>query len=256
MKVVILAGGMGTRLAEETTIRPKPMVEIGEKPILWHLMNIYGAFGFNEFVIALGYKSEIIKEYFLNFHALNGNMTIDIAHGNLKVHSTGELDWRVHLIDTGIETQTGGRIKRLQSLIGNETFMVTYADGLARIDLNALLAFHRSHGKLATVTSVPTPSRFGKLVFDGDMIRSFMEKPKEIDDWINGGFFVFEPGVFDFIKGDETSLEREPLENLASCGQLMAYKHKDFWQMMDTIQEKRLLEAMWNSGNAPWEVWK
>jgi glucose-1-phosphate cytidylyltransferase len=254
LKVVILAGGMGTRLAEETVIRPKPMVEIGEKPILWHLMNIYSSYGFNDFIIALGFKSEVIKEYFLKFHALNGNLTVDIANGKVNVHSSGKLNWHVDLIETGRETQTGGRVKRLQSLIGNETFMVTYADGLAQIDINALMAFHRSHGKIATITAVPPPSRFGKLDFDGDMILNFSEKPLQNEGWINGGFFVFEPEVFDYIKGDETVLEREPMEKLAKDRELMAFKHTGFWQMMDTLQEKQLLEKLWKAGNAPWEV--
>jgi len=252
LKVVILAGGMGTRLAEETVIRPKPMVEIGEKPILWHLMNIYSSYGFNDFIIALGFKSEVIKEYFLKFHALNGNLTVDIANGKVNVHSSGKLNWHVDLIETGRETQTGGRVKRLQSLIGNETFMVTYADGLAQIDINALMAFHRSHGKIATITAVPPPSRFGKLDFDGDMILNFSEKPLQNEGWINGGFFVFEPEVFDYIKGDETVLEREPMEKLAKDRELMAFKHTGFWQMMDTLQEKQLLEKLWKAGNAPW----
>jgi len=256
LKVVILAGGMGTRLAEETTIRPKPMVEIGEKPILWHLMNIYAASGFNEFIIALGYKSEVIKKYFLNLHALSGNLTVDLANGQIDVHPAKNLDWRVHLIETGKETQTGGRVKRLQSIIGNETFMVTYADGLAQIDINALLAFHRSHGKLATITAVPTPSRFGNLGFEGDLVRNFKEKPKNNEGWINGGFFVFEPEIFNYISGDDISLEREPMEQLAKDGQLMAYRYDGFWQMMDTIQEKQLLEKLWKSGNAPWEIIK
>jgi glucose-1-phosphate cytidylyltransferase len=254
LKVVILAGGMGTRLAEETVIRPKPMVEIGEKPILWHLMNIYSSYGFNDFIIALGFKSEVIKEYFLKFHALNGNLTVDIANGKVNVHSSGKLNWHVDLIETGRETQTGGRVKRLQSLIGNETFMVTYADGLAQIDINALMAFHRSHGKIATITAVPPPSRFGKLDFDGDMILNFSEKPLQNEGWINGGFFVFEPEVFDYIKGDETVLEREPMEKLAKDRELMAFKHTGFWQMMDTLQEKQLLEKLWKAGNALWEV--
>lgn len=256
MKVVILAGGMGTRLAEETTIRPKPMVEIGEKPILWHLMNIYAEYGFQEFIIALGYKGEVIKEYFLNLYAFNGDITIDLADGKHNVHHRKRPDWRVHLIDTGRDTQTGGRIKRLQSMISNETFMATYADGLARIDLDALLAFHRSHGKLATMTAVHPPSRFGKLVIEGDFVRNFMEKPQESKEWINGGFFVFEPGILEYIAGDEISLEREPMEQLARDGQLVAYRHTGFWQMMDTIQEKRFLEELWVSGNPPWAVWK
>jgi len=256
MKVVILAGGMGTRLAEETTIRPKPLVEIGDKPILWHLMSIYSAFGFQEFILALGHKSEVIKQYFLNLYALNGDMTIDLADRKQTVHNSELPNWRIHLIDTGRNTQTGGRIKRLRPMIGDETFMATYADGLAKIDLNALLAFHRSHGKLATVTVVHPPSRFGKLVIEGDLVRNFMEKPPESEGWINGGFFVFEPEMLEYIDGDEISLEREPMERLAKDGQLVAYRHSDFWQMMDTLQEKRLLEELWSSAAAPWKVWK
>jgi glucose-1-phosphate cytidylyltransferase len=256
MKVVILAGGFGTRLAEETILKPKPMIEIGGKPILWHLMNIYGAHGLREFIVALGHKSEVVKEYFLNLYALSGDLTIDLADGKSDVHHRGHPDWHIDLVETGKETQTGGRIKRLQAMIGNETFMATYADGLAKIDLMALLAFHRSHGKLATLTAVHPPSRFGKMLINGDRVERFAEKPRDDGGWINGGFFVFEPGVFEYIAGDATSLEREPLEKLARDGELMAYCHDGFWQMMDTLQEKRLLEELWESGTAPWKVWE
>jgi len=252
MKVIILAGGLGTRLAEETHLRPKPMVEIGEKPIVWHLMNTYADSGFNEFVLALGYKGEVIKDYFLNYHALNGDLTVDLGNGTSRAHESKHDDWIVHLIDTGLKTMTGGRLKRLKSFIGNDTFMVTYADGLANVDIKALLKFHRSHGKLATVTTVPPPSRFGNLAIENNKVVSFNEKPEESEGVINGGFFVFEPGVLDYIASDDTSLEREPLEKLTQDDQLMAYEHKGFWQMMDTVLEKQLLEQLWKSGEAPW----
>lgn len=252
MKIIILAGGLGTRLAEETHLRPKPMVEIGGKPIIWHLMNVYADSGFNEFIVALGYKGEVVKDYFLNYHTLNGDITVDLNNGAVKSHGSEHSDWTVHLIDTGLKTMTGGRVKRLKDFVGDETFMVTYADGLADVDVNALLKFHRGHGKLATVTTVPPPSRFGNLEIDNGKVISFNEKPEENDGLINGGFFVFEPAIFDYILGDETSLEREPLERLAKDDELMAYEHKGFWQMMDTVLEKQLLEKLWKSGNPPW----
>ena len=253
MKVIILAGGLGTRLAEETSLRPKPMVEIGGRPIIWHLMNTYADCGFNEFVLALGYKGELIKDFFLNYHSLNKDLTVNLNDGTSSAHSSNSLDWVVHLIDTGLKTMTGGRVKRLKKFIGGETFMVTYADGLADIDINELLKFHQAHGKLATVTTVPPPSRFGNLEIENNKVVSFNEKPEEHEGLINGGFFIFEPGIFDYISGDEISLEREPLEKLALDGQLMAYEHKGFWQMMDTILEKRLLEDLWSTGKAPWK---
>jgi glucose-1-phosphate cytidylyltransferase len=252
MKTVILAGGLGTRLAEETIVRPKPMVEIGGRPILWHLMNIYGSQGFGEFVVALGYKGEMVKKYFLDYHALRADLTVDVARGTHVAHSVGQPNWTVDLVDTGDATQTGGRIKRLKQLIGGQTFMATYADGLAQIDLRALLAFHRSHGKLATVTAVHPPSRFGKIVMDGDVVQQFAEKPRDGDAWINGGYYVFERQVLDYIDGDVTTLEREPMERLAQERQLMAFRHEGFWQMMDTLQERNLLEELWASGRAPW----
>ncbi len=254
MKVVILAGGLGTRLSEETVLKPKPMVEIGEKPILWHIMNFYAAYGYREFIVALGYKGEVIKHYFANFLALNNSLTIDLASGELTVHADAKPDWKVHLVDTGRLTQTGGRIKRLEPWIGDETFMATYGDGLADVDLAALLEFHRAHGKLATVTAVRPPSRFGGLHFDGDQVVSYLEKPQAGEGWINGGFFVLEPGVFEYIEGDDTIFERRPLERLAKDGQLHAYRHSGFFQPMDTLREKQVLESLLESGDAPWVV--
>lgn len=258
MKTVILAGGLGTRLAEETAIRPKPLVEIGGKPILWHIMNIYAAFGFAEFVLALGYKGEQIKKYFLVFYMLNNDLNIDLGSGRVKPYTPDggrQQPWRVHLIDTGYATETGGRIKRLQPLIGGERFMLTYGDGVADIDLQRLVAFHQSHGKLATITAVRPPARFGSLRFKGDLVAEFVEKPQVGEGWINGGFFVLEPGVLDYIEGDDTIFERGPLERLAADKQLVAYKHDGFWQCMDTLRDVRLLESLWQSGSPPWKVW-
>lgn len=257
MKVGILAGGYGTRLAEETEIRPKPMVEIGGKPILWHIMQIYSHYGFKDFVIALGYKGEYIKKYFVDYCTLRGDLRINLANGCVeKVDNENMLDWNVELIDTGTNSQTGGRIKRLAPYMGNETFMLTWGDGVSDININELLAFHKKHGKLATITSVRPPARYGHIEFDGDQVKEFSEKPQTGEGWINGAFFVFEPGVFDYIDGDETQFEKEPLVNLAKDGQLMAYRHKSFWQCMDTLREKYILENFWKSGNAPWKVWR
>ncbi len=260
MKVAILAGGYGTRLAEETTVKPKPMVEIGGRPILWHIMMHYSYFGHNEFCIALGYKGEYIKKYMLDYCNLHGDLSINMHNGHVQRHNgvgsdTGLPAWRIDLVDTGIATQTGGRIKRLQPYLGESTFMLTWGDGVSNIDLNALLAFHRSHGRLATVTAVRPPARYGHLVFDGDRVAEFSEKPQTAEGWINGAFFVLEPGVFDYIEGDHTVWEREPMVNLARDGQLMAYRHDSFWQCMDTLREKHQLEALWQSGAAPWKVW-
>ncbi len=254
MKVVILAGGKGTRIQEEQ--RPKPMVEIGGKPILWHIMSIYAAYGYKEFLVACGYKGEVIKEYFHNFFIHSNDYVIDLKDGSLKVLNTSGTDWKIGVIDTGLETQTGGRIRRLQSWIGDEPFMATYGDGVGAIDVRGLLEFHRAHGKLATVTAVRPPARFGGLSLRGDAVREFSEKPQAGEGWINGGYFVFEPGVFSYIDNDETILERDPLERLAAEGQLMAFKHTGFWQPMDTLREKHLLDQLWAGGNAPWKVWE
>ena len=256
MKTVILAGGVGTRLAEETDIVPKPMVGIGGRPILWHIMQIYAAHGFNEFVVALGYKAEVVKHYFLNYYYLRNDFSLRVASGQLETHGGEQDDWLVHLIDTGIPTQTGGRIKRLSEWLKDGTFMLTYGDGVADIDLRGLVEFHRRHGKLATVTAVRPPSRFGGLTFDGELVVEFSEKPQIGEGWINGGFFVLEPGVLDYIESDATIFERAPLERLASDGQLAAYRHEGFWQGMDTLRDVRLLESSWQSGDVPWRVWK
>ena len=256
MKVAILAGGLGTRLAEETEIRPKPMVEIGSKPILWHIMKIYAHYGFKDFVVALGYKGEYIKKYMVDCCSLTSNLTVNLKNGQIVRHEGNDMDWTVQLIDTGMKTQTGGRIKRLASYIGNETFMLTWGDGVADINLDKLIAFHRSHGKLATLTAVRPPARYGHLELDGDRIAEFSEKPQTGEGWINGAFFILEPGVFEYIDGDATQWEKEPLEDLARDGQLMAFKHTSFWQCMDTLREKHILENYWNSGSAPWKIWK
>ena len=255
MKVAILAGGLGSRLQEETTTRPKPMVEIGGKPILWHILNLYAAHGFDEFVVALGYKGESIKEYFLNFFALNNDLTVDLSSGATRVHRGNGPSWKVHLVDTGHSTQTGGRVGRLRPHLKDGTFMLTYGDGVADLDLRKLLEFHRSHGKLATVTAVRPPSRFGSFILEGPRIARFEEKPQTGEGWINGGFFVLEPSVLDLIEGDDTVWERAPMEKLAAAGELMAYRHDGFWQAMDTLRERRLLEEMWASGKPPWKVW-
>jgi len=256
MKVVILAGGLGTRLSEETGLKPKPMVEVGGKPILWHIMNIYGCQGVKEFIIALGYKGECLKEYFLNFYAINNNLTIDLSTGDKIVHDGKQPNWKIHLVDTGLYTQTGGRLKRLRKWLGNdETFMFTYGDGVADLDLNSLLEFHKSHGKLATVTTVRSPSRFGRINFKGDQVTKFHEKPQTAEGWINGGYFVLNPGAIDYVENDECIWERDPVERLAKDGQLMGYRHYGFWSCMDTLKEKNFLEDLWNSGKAPWMIW-
>ena len=256
MKVGILAGGAGSRLAEETQIKPKPMVEIGEQPILWHIMRHYAHYGFNDYVIALGYKGEIIKKYMVDYSALNSNLKVNLRTGDIDIQGGYKPDWNVELIDTGITTMTGGRIKRLAPYLNEGTFMLTWGDGVSDINLNDLLDFHRSHGKLATLTAVRPPARYGHMVFDGDQVKSFTEKPQTVEGWINGAFFVLEPEVFEYIEGDHTQWEKEPLENLARDGQLMAYRHTSFWQCMDTLREKYILETLWQSSNPPWKVWE
>ena len=256
MKVGILAGGHGTRLAEETEIKPKPMVEIGGRPILWHIMMHYSCYGYKDFVIALGYKGEVIKRYMVDYNSLHSNLTVNLKAGRVDMHDTnGIQDWTIELIDTGLNTMTGGRIKRLQPYIGNETFMLTWGDGVSTVDLHRLLAFHRNHGRLITMTAVRPPARYGHLEFDGDRIREFTEKPQTAEGWINGAFFIVEPQVFDYIEGDDTQFEKEPLERLAADGELMAYKHDGFWQCMDTLRDKYVLEKLWESGQAPWKTW-
>jgi glucose-1-phosphate cytidylyltransferase len=258
MKVAILAGGVGTRLVEETEVKPKPMVTIGGQPILWHIMMHYAFYGFDKFVVALGYKGEVIKRYFVDYCSLSSDITVNLAKGEVKSHLNGRhrRDWSIELIDTGDATLTGGRIKRLAPYVNNETFMLTWGDGVADVNLHELLKFHRSHGKLATVTAVRPPARFGRLEISGDQVASFTEKPQLGEGWINGAFFVLEPGVMDYIDGDATQWEREPLERLAADGQLMAYKHTSFWQCMDTLRDKKLLESLWQAGSAPWKTWE
>ncbi len=255
MKVAILAGGRGSRLAEETDIKPKPMVEVGGRPILWHIMMHYTQFAFREFVIALGYRGEVLKKYMTDYASLQSDLTVHVSSGRVDRHDHKHPDWTVSLIDTGQDTMTGGRIKRLQPWVGNSTFMLTWGDGVSNVDLAALLTFHKKHGKIATLTAVRPPARFGHLEFQGDRIAEFSEKPQTAEGWINGAFFVLEPKVFDYIDGDETQWEREPLQRLASEGQLMAYKHTGYWQCMDTLREKHILEDLWRAGNAPWKTW-
>jgi len=256
MKVAILAGGLGTRLAEETEIRPKPMVEIGGRPILWHIMKHYAHFGFNEFVIALGYKGEYIKRWVRDFGALEGDMTVRTGTGEIEIHKSEQTDWVVDLVETGLPTLTGGRIKRLKPWLGSGTFMLTWGDGLSDVDIRKLRAFHRAHGKRATLTAVRPPARYGHLVLSGNDITSFTEKPQTAEGWINGAFFVLEPRVLDYIDGDDTMFEHAPLEGLARDGQLVAYRHESFWQCMDTMREKHLLQKLWDSEQPPWKVWR
>lgn len=253
MKVILLAGGFGTRLAEYTGVIPKPMVPIGGKPILWHIMKTYAHYGHRDFYVALGYKAEVIKEYFLNFHSLNSDFTVDLGTGQANTHQVAPIDWKVTLVHTGDDTMTGGRIKRLRDFIGDEPCMLTYGDGVADIDIDALLAFHKSHGKMVTVSAVRPAARFGELELDSATVKSFQEKPQLAQGWINGGYFVVEPAFFDLIEGDSTLLEREPLERAASAGELMAYKHDGFWHCMDTKRDHDLLEDLWVKG-APWAV--
>ena len=256
MQVVILAGGLGTRLAEETVVRPKPMVEIGGKPILWHIMKSYASHGYKDFLIACGYKGELIKQYFHNYFINSSDYFLDLKDGYRQIVNSNGIDWKVGVIDTGLDTMTAGRILRLRKWIGEQTFMVTYGDGLSNVDIQSLVQFHRAHGKLATVTAVRPPSRFGSLLLDGDAVCEFSEKPQVGEGWINGGYFVFEPSVFDYLTDDQTILEREALERLAFDKQLMAFRHPGFWQPMDTLREKQLLESLWNNGQAPWKRWE
>ncbi len=256
MKVVILAGGLGTRLAEETEIRPKPMVPIGGRPILWHIMKYYAAFGFREFFVALGYKGEDIKRYFLDYHGLVKSVTVELATGQTSFHESEVEDWKVHLIDTGLATNTGGRLKRLQPWLEDGTFMLTYGDGVCNVDLGALLEFHKAHRSTGTLTAVRPPARFGALNIEGDLVKQFLEKPQIGEGWINGGFMCFEPQIFDYLHGDGDSLEADALEHLAADRGLAAYRHGEFWQCMDTLRDVRLLESLWQDGSAPWRVWQ
>jgi len=258
MKVVILAGGFGTRLGEETSLKPKPMVEIGDYPIIWHIMKIYSYYGYNDFIICLGYKGYMIKEYFANYFLHNSDVTVDLKTGEIIYHNSYSENWRVTLIDTGLYTMTGGRIRKIKTYIGNETFMLTYGDGVSDIDINKLVEFHKNHGKYATVTAVQPPGKFGSLIIDdsSNIVMKFTEKPAGDGSWINGGFFVLEPEIFNYLPEDDNLIwEREPLENLARDGQLVAYKHYGFWKCMDIMRDKKELEEMWNSGKAPWKVW-
>jgi glucose-1-phosphate cytidylyltransferase len=259
MKVVLLAGGLGTRLSEETGVKPKPMVEVGGQPILWHVMKHFAHHGFKEFVIALGYKGEVIKRYFVDYALLKSNFVVHLGSGDIMRRDLCCEDWTIHLVDTGPDTQTGGRIKRLAAVLGREPFLMTYGDGVANVDLTELVRYHRGHGKLATVTAVRPPARFGGLALAGDgraqRVREFIEKPQTGEGWINGGYFVLEPSVLEYIAGDSTSFEREPLERLAAEEQLMAHCHDDFWQCMDTQRDLQLLEKLWSGGRAPWKVW-
>ncbi|HMF54721.1 MAG TPA: glucose-1-phosphate cytidylyltransferase [Pyrinomonadaceae bacterium] len=256
MKVVILAGGLGTRLSEETEIKPKPMVEIGGRPILWHIMKHYAHCGLKEFYVALGYRGEIIKRFFMDYYSLDGSISIDLASGRVEKHDRECEDWVIHLKNTGQEANTGGRVKRLEQCLNDGTFMLTYGDGVCDVNLQDLLAFHRAHGRIATVTAVRPPARFGGLVFDGDIVVDFTEKPQIGEGWINGGFMVFEPEIFNYIEGDDSSLEVDALERLAADRQLAAYRHEGFWQCMDTLRDKRFLESLWQERRAPWKIWE
>lgn len=255
MKVVILAGGLGTRLSEETEVKPKPMVEIGGRPILWHIMKYYAQSGFHEFALALGYKGEVIKRYFLEYYELNGSFSVNLSDGAIRMRDRHPENWLVHLMDTGTATNTGGRLKALQPVLGDETFMLTYGDGLCSVDLKALLEFHKKQGRIATITAVRPPARFGGLILDGSKVSEFTEKPQTGEGWINGGFMVLEPAIFQYIKGPSTILEADVLEVLARQGQLSAFQHPSFWQCMDTKRDLQTLESHWRGGKAPWRVW-
>jgi glucose-1-phosphate cytidylyltransferase len=256
MKAVILAGGLGTRLSEETQLKPKPMAEIGGKPILWHILKIYSTYGINDFIVCLGYRGYVIKEYFANYFLHTSNVTFDMSNNSMQVHQNNAEPWKVTLVDTGEKTMTGGRLKRVGEYLGNEDFCFTYGDGVADINIGKLLEFHKQHGRLATVTAVQPPGRYGALDMHGSEVRGFLEKPQGEGGWINGGFFVASPKVLDFIADDSTSWELEPMEKLAKQAKLMAYEHKGFWQPMDTLREKLYLDELWNTGKAPWKTWQ
>lgn len=253
MKVVLLAGGFGTRLSEYTELIPKPLVRIGNIPIICHIMQYYSSFGYEDFLLALGYKSDLFKEYFLNFYNLSSDFTVNLSTGNVSIHNQPAVNWNVSLIDTGLNTLTGGRLLRLREYIGKETFLLTYGDGLSNIDIDKVLEFHRSHGKMVTMSAVRPSARFGELIIEEDKVSLFQEKPQLQDGWINGGYFVMEPTFLDLISGDNVMLEREPLEVAASRGELMAYKHDGFWQCMDTKRDHALLESLWETNSAPWK---
>ncbi|HMG15777.1 MAG TPA: glucose-1-phosphate cytidylyltransferase [Saprospiraceae bacterium] len=256
MKVLILAGGFGTRLSEETDIRPKPMAEIGGKPILWHIMKCYSSYGINEFIILLGYKGYYIKEYFANYFLHQSDVTIDLKNNKIEIHNNNSEPWKVTLLETGLNTMTGGRILRAKEHIGDKTFLLTYGDGVSNVNIDTLIEFHKAHGKAMTITAVQPEGKFGVLeTDDGDRVKSFLEKPKGDGSWINGGFFVCEPRVLDYIKGDNTTFEHEPLENLASEGELFTYRHIGFWKCMDTLRDKMQLNQLWNDGQAQWKIW-
>jgi glucose-1-phosphate cytidylyltransferase len=255
MKAVILAGGYGTRITEETHLRPKPMIEIGERPILWHIMKMYSFYGVNEFIICVGYKGYVIKEYFANYFMHMSDVTFDMRDGQRTIHNNDAEPWKVTVVDTGEQTMTGGRVLRVKRYIGDETFCMTYGDGVSDLRIDKLIEFHKSHGKLATITAVRPPARFGRLELAGEQVSGFLEKPAGDGDWINGGFFVLEPEALDYIKGDTTTWEGEPLERFASEGNLMAFRHENFWQPMDTMRDKSLLELLWENKKAPWKVW-
>lgn len=256
MKAAILAGGLGTRLSEETIVKPKPMVEVGGKPILWHIMNIYASYGYKEFVIALGYKGEIIKDYFLNYHYHSRSFTVQLKTGDVKIHNDKGEDWVVHLLDTGADTNTGGRVKRVAEFIGNESFMLTYGDGVSNVNIPRLIEFHKKQNKLVTMTAVRPPARFGQMVIEDHRVVQFKEKPQIGEGWINGGFFVLQPEIVNYIEDDQTAWEFESLENIAANGQLSAYQHEDFWQSMDTLRDVHLLNKLWQEDKAPWKIWE